>query len=302
MRGIGALVRTFTGTPPRAAKARPGSPQGGTRPSPPASRPRPRPTRPPRERTYETTLGWYAACASPRVQLLSTHRVEGVGDEATLMVLRNWAEPGDHPGGRRGPHRRADDHRRRHPHRHHRPDRGARPRRRAPGCSPPRCSGLCTLPDAGGCAATPQVKDSSPVPVGKHPSLLVEADLPPVPGIDQPWVGTQPTQGQGERRRHPLRRHRVHRPGVHQGLTRTFVIPAATQLPPEFGLSRDRGRAAPQAGAGLRRRHPRQAREVPRRRPRHRRRAARPGGDRAAATCPCGGSPSRSPRSGRCAS
>ena len=86
MRGIGALVRTFTGTP----QGRQGS--APTR-SPRASPPRPRPTRTPRERTYTTTLGWYAGCASPRVQLLSTHRVAGVGDEATLMVLRSWAEP-----------------------------------------------------------------------------------------------------------------------------------------------------------------------------------------------------------------
>ena len=73
-------------------------------------------------------------------------------------------------------------------------------------------------------------------------------------------------------------------PGFTEALTRTFVIPAATELPPEFGLTETVGALPPQAGAGLRRRHPRQARRLPRRRPRHRRRAARRWRRAAAAT------------------
>ena len=46
----------------------------------------------PRRRT-ETTAGWYAGCTSPRMQLLTTHKVKGVGDEAMLFTLRDWNEP-----------------------------------------------------------------------------------------------------------------------------------------------------------------------------------------------------------------
>ena len=43
--------------------------------------------------TYRTTAGWYAGCTSPRMQLMSTQKVRGVGDEAMLFVLRDWNEP-----------------------------------------------------------------------------------------------------------------------------------------------------------------------------------------------------------------
>ena len=188
------------------------------------------------ERTYATTLGWYAGCASPRVQLLSTHRVEGVGDEATLLVLRNWADPVttqvvgvartggltttvvDTGTGITDPTKEPDL------------DPSA-------GLLATAVSGLCTLPDAGSCTATPKLKDSSPVPVGRHPSLLVEADLPPVPSIDQPWVGTEPRKAKENVAATRCDDTEFSGPGFTKAMTRTFVIPAATELPPEFGLA-----------------------------------------------------------------
>jgi hypothetical protein len=245
MHGIGALVRTFTGT-----ATKPGAKAGaGTSTSKPGSKVADEPgpltagqsveasaDDEAAQKTYRTTVGWYAACASPRVQLLSTHRVEGVGDEATLMVLRSWADPVTtqvvgvaRTGGltttvvdtRTGLVDPEDE-----------PDLGP-----SAGLLATAVTGMCTLPDAGGCSATPTLRDSSPIPVGKHPSLLVEADLPPVPGIDQPWVGTKPRRAKENVAATRCDDTDFTAPGFSDAYTRTFVIPAATQLPPEFGLS-----------------------------------------------------------------
>ena len=224
MHGIGALVRTFTATTPKSGPLTAGQSAEASADEAAA------------ERTYKTTLDWYAACASPRVQLLSTHRVAGVGDDATLMVLRDWTDPVttqvvgvartggltttvvNTVTGMTGPAEEPDL------------DPSA-------GLLANAVTSLCTLPDAGGCSATPKLKDASPVPVGKHPSLLVEADLPPVPTIDQPWVGTQPAKAQQNVAATRCDDTEFTGPGFTTALTRTFVIPAATQLPPEFGLS-----------------------------------------------------------------
>ena len=224
MHGIGALVRTFTATTPKSGPLTAGQSAEASADEAAA------------ERTYKTTLDWYAACASPRVQLLSTHRVAGVGDDATLMVLRDWTDPVttqvvgvartggltttvvNTVTGMTGPAEEPDL------------DPSA-------GLLASAVTSLCTLPDAGGCSATPKLKDASPVPVGKHPSLLVEADLPPVPTIDQPWVGTQPAKAKQNVAATRCDDTEFTGPGFTTALTRTFVIPAATQLPPEFGLS-----------------------------------------------------------------
>ncbi len=224
MRGIGALVRTFNGTAPKLGALTAGQSAEASVDAESA------------ERTYATTLGWYAACASPRVQLLSTHRVQGVGDEATLLVLRSWAEPVTtqvvgvaRSGGltttvvdtRTGLTDPAKE-----------PDLGP-----SADLLASAVSGLCTLPDAGACSTTPTVKDSSPVPVGRHPSLLFEADLPPVPGIDQPWVGTTPRKARENVAATRCDDTTFSGPEFTKALTRTFVIPAAAELPPEFGLA-----------------------------------------------------------------
>ena len=224
MHGIGALVRTFSGRAPKVGPVTAGQSAEASADETAA------------EHTYDTTVGWYAGCASPRVQLLSTHRVDGVGDEATLMVLRDWNAPvttqvvgvartggltttvTDTLTGMTDPAKE--------------PDLGPTATLLASAVT-----GLCTLPDAGGCSAAPVVKDSPPVPVGRRPALLVEADLPPVPKVDQPWVGTAPTRAKENMAATRCDNTEFTDPSFSQAYTRTFVVPAATQLPPQFGLS-----------------------------------------------------------------
>ncbi len=224
MRGIGALVRTFTGTAPKTGPITAGQSAEASVDADVA------------QRTYKTTLDWYAACASPRVQLLSTYRVGGVGDEATMMVLRNWTRPVTtqmvgvaRTGGLTTTVVNTVT--------------GITDPTVQPDLKPSvallatAVTGLCTLPDAGSCAGPTSLHDTAPVPVGKHPSLLVEADLPPVPTIDEPWAGTQPTKARENVAATRCDDTEFTGPGFTKSLTRTFVIPAATQLPPEFGLS-----------------------------------------------------------------
>jgi hypothetical protein len=89
------------------------------------------------------------------------------------------------------------------------------------------------------------VRDSAPVPVGRHPALLVEADLPPVPGIDQPWAGTSPRKAKENVAATRCDAADFSGPEFTDAMTRTFVIPAATELPPEFGLAETEGALAP---------------------------------------------------------
>jgi DNA-directed RNA polymerase specialized sigma24 family protein len=232
MRGIGALVRTFSGNAPKLGALTAGQSAEASSDADAA------------ERTYKTTTDWYAGCASPRVQLLSTYKVVGVGDEATLMVLRNWNEPAttqvvgvartggltttvvSTTPGPAGPAKAPD----------------LKP---SAGLLATAVTSLCTLPDAGGCAATPKLKESRPAPVGKHPSLLVEADLPPVPSIDQPWAGTQPVRAKENLAATRCDKTEFTGADFAKALTRTFVIPAAPKLPPEFGLSETVGALPP---------------------------------------------------------
>ncbi|MXG89449.1 hypothetical protein [Nocardioides flavescens] len=223
-RGIGALLRTFTGTLPKVGPVTAGQMAEASADVTAA------------ESAYDTALSWYAGCTTPRVQLLSTHRVRGVGDEATMLVLRNWSDPvttqvvGLARTGaltttvvdtRTGVDKAGSE-----------PD-------LAPSATllANAVTGLCTLPDHGGCEAAPQVSDASPAPVGRHPSLLIEADLPPVPGIDQPWVGTDPVKARENVAATRCDQTSFAGPEFTKARTRSFVIPAATDLPPEFGLT-----------------------------------------------------------------
>ena len=227
-RGIGALVRSFTGTAPDVGPVTAGQAAEASADVPAA------------EKAFDTAVSWYAGCDSSRVQLLSTHRVKGVGDEATMLVLRDWTAPvttqvvGIARTGaltttvvdtRTGASDPAQE-----------PDLGPSATLLAQAVT-----GLCTLPDKGGCSATPQVIDSSPVPVGRQPAMLIEADLPPVSGIDQPWVGTDPIKARENVAATRCDDTSFAGPEFTKARTRSFVIPAATQLPPEFGLTETTG-------------------------------------------------------------
>ena len=186
------------------------------------------------EAAYTKSLGWYGGCRDARVQLLGARRVTGLGDQATVLLLRNWTAPqrtvavgvartgllttavaGTVPVGR------SDD---------------------------PAVTGttsllttalqqLCRLPGAGTC--TTQVSASATVPpaTGPDPALLTEVDLPPVSGVEQPWVGTPPAPATTNVAATRCDEASFTGPSITHAVTRSFVIPTAQGLAPQFGLT-----------------------------------------------------------------
>lgn len=203
-------------------------------------------------RAFRTMVTWVAGCTEPRMQLLETRTPEGVGDESVQLVLRSWADPVTTyvvgvartgvfttttalrtPG-----------------------DGEAAP---VPGAAllADAVGGLCAQPDAGACAPD-RVRTvlRDPVPVGPRPALVSELDLPPVTGVDVPWVGTDPARPAAAGNAAATGCDRTSFTGEFGGsrftrtATRTFVVPEA-DLPQEFGLTETIGALARPAAIGL---------------------------------------------------
>jgi DNA-directed RNA polymerase specialized sigma24 family protein len=223
-RGRATLVRYFEGTDADGGRTTAVQLTEASR-SPKAAR-----------RAFRTTASWIAGCAEPRVQLLGTRVPREVGDEALQVVLRSWTAPVTTyvigiartgafttttaltvPGAAV-------------------PDRQA-----AAGLLAAGVTRLCAEPTAGACAATtPAVDDVDPLPTGARPALLSELDLPPVTGVDQPWVGTQPVRPTTNAAATGCDRTSFAEPfqgsRFSRSATRTFLVPEA-DLPQEFGLT-----------------------------------------------------------------
>jgi DNA-directed RNA polymerase specialized sigma24 family protein len=183
------------------------------------------------ERAYATALRWYAECQDPRTQLLATHRVARVGDDAMVLSLRSWAQQ---PAGisvalaRTGQAlvttvvRNSE---------------GAAPdaRTAATGLAA-SVNALCGSPGAGTCAGPPRVASTSPYPVGRPAGLLAAVDLPPVAGAVGPWVGTDPEKARTNFASTRCDNTRFDAKGLQHSLTRTFLFPANTKAD-TFGLT-----------------------------------------------------------------
>ncbi|MDQ4052851.1 MAG: hypothetical protein M3237_09135 [Actinomycetota bacterium] len=186
-------------------------------------------------RAFTTTLGWYAGCMEERTQLVSTRRVTSVGDQAMLVVLRDWEDPlttmtvgiartgqfttttATMVGDAARPN--VDGHTQ---------------------LLASAVSALCTLPEGGECSGGARARQVAPLPVGKAPAMLSELDLPPVPGVDRPWVGTDPERATNNlaqtRCDNATFSGRFDEAEFAANWTRTFLIPEA-KLPDEFGLT-----------------------------------------------------------------
>ncbi len=193
---------------------------------------------------YAVMLGWFGGCTDARVQLLSTYDVGAVGDAATLVVLRSWKRPettmvaGVARTGRASTvmFTRAQD--------TDRPALTAAARLLADAVN-----GLCRLPETGPCAEKPEVVPAPPVPAGDVPSMLSEVDLPPVVGIDRPWIGTEARVARANLAASRCDLTRFDVKGMRRNMTRTFVIPEAP-LSDLFGLTETVGLLpAKQAGS-----------------------------------------------------
>ncbi|GAA1965674.1 hypothetical protein GCM10009798_27510 [Nocardioides panacihumi] len=184
---------------------------------------------------YAASLKWYAACREPRLQLLSTRQVAGLGDEATLVELRDWNTPGRSivaSVARTGVLTTTIV--------SEQPAPGKQSVRTNTGLLAQAVGQLCGLPDGGTCAGTPKLREIDPIPTGDHPAMLDEVDLPPVRTVAQPWMATAPKSATTNLAATRCDQSVFHRKGVTGDLTRSFVIPTA-KLPPQFGLTQTVG-------------------------------------------------------------
>lgn len=193
-------------------------------------------------RAYGTTLDWYAGCSDDRTQLLATQAVEGVGDEAMLLTLRDWSDPvttvvaGVARTGQLVTTTVTET------------VAGTQPQtQQAAALLGQAVTGLCTQPDAGACTTAPRLRPAAPLPVGKVPAMLAEVDLPPVSGVTRPWAGTEPARARTNLAATTCDDSEFVGPGWTANRTRTFLVPGAG-LPAEFGLTQTVGALAlPQA-------------------------------------------------------
>ena len=216
---------------------------------------------------------WYAGCTTTRVQLLATTACRGVGDEATLLVLRTWADPVTtqvvgvaRTGGLTttvvNTVTGMTD-----------PDDGAGPEPSA-GLLAAAVSGLCALPDAGNCAGRRSSRTPRRSRSGRHPACWSRPTCRPVP-THRRSRGSAPSRRKAEDNVAATQCDNTDfsRPGHHQGADPDVRDPGGDAAAARVRPLRDRRRAARarQAHAFVER-HPRQAR--PRcpsdERPRHR--------------------------------
>lgn len=180
--------------------------------------------------TFRTAQGWYAGCVDSRAQLLATHKIARVGDQATVLTLRTWNKtPAEIAVGL------------------------ARTGRltvitvvRTTGKQVPlaaAANGLaaavnatCGKAGAGACAGPPKMRPVAPIAVGRYPGLLSPVDLPPVAGAVGPWVGTDPVRARRNYASTRCDNTQFTGKGMKQALTRTFVFPAKKR-PSTFGLT-----------------------------------------------------------------
>jgi DNA-directed RNA polymerase specialized sigma24 family protein len=181
------------------------------------------------QRGYATALDWFAGCGDDRAELISTHRVDGVGDEAMLLVLRAWDGAGSTlvAGVARTGELTTTTFTRT-------PVGTAPARQKAAELLADAVSGLCNLQGAGSCAFDPKLRDAAPVPAATVPAMLAEVDLPPVTGVEKPWVGTEPRQARSNAAATTCDQTDFR--STSNGVTRTFLVPGAG-LPAQFGLT-----------------------------------------------------------------
>lgn len=185
---------------------------------------------------YDRVLGWFAACEGADVQLERTFDVGRVGDRSVLLDLEGWGTPrrswlvgvaqvgqvvtttvvktvgGAEPSAVRGSRALATSARL-----------------------------LCERAGRDDCGGRPRLTLSPPLPSTETPGALAHVDLPPLTGIQQPWVGTQPVvTSQSPVSPSSCDRARFRREGARRIRTRTFVVPES-RLPEIFGLTQTWG-------------------------------------------------------------
>ena len=184
---------------------------------------------------FHKTVDWYAGCRLGRLQVLTSYRVDNIGDEAEALLLRIWSKPvttmsvavartgsvttstiGTTVGGAPPP----------------------------PGQITQSLADsvamLCSRSGSTDCAKKPTYRVVPPPPSGDERGILAVPDLPPVGRINAPWVGTEPADGRVNPSATTCDHADFAKGGAVRTRTRTYLIPQA-KVPARFGLSETYG-------------------------------------------------------------
>ncbi|HXH77057.1 hypothetical protein [Nocardioides sp.] len=179
---------------------------------------------------FRTAQGWYADCLDSRAQLLSTHTIGRVGDEATVLNLRTWNKTpariavGLARTGRLTVITLVSS-----------TGKPVPVQATATGLAA-AVNATCGKAGAGACAGPPKMRSSAPLAVGRPPGLLSAVDLPPVAGAVGPWVGTDPQRPRANAASTYCDNTQFAGKAVKRPLTRTFLFPAQKKMD-TFGLT-----------------------------------------------------------------
>lgn len=185
------------------------------------------------KKSYLTTRNWFADCQAPRLRLLNTWKLSGLGDEAELMGFELTADSAI--------------------------------RRMTVGLArdnaltismvaetengndvDPQVAGnvlaqalkrLCQSSAAGDhCKATPTLEASNPPPASDAKGFLAVVDLPAVGAIQFPWIGSDLLPGEPNVASTPCDNTSFIKAGATSAQSRSYLIPQAG-LPARFGIT-----------------------------------------------------------------
>jgi DNA-directed RNA polymerase specialized sigma24 family protein len=182
-------------------------------------------------RAYEKTLGWYAGCTHPRVQLVGSFVVKRPFGDFQILRLRSHRSPQKvftvglaHSGrvtstvvhertGSSGPS--IDDF-----------------------AMTLNASVQRVCRDSGGrCTDDFEVAPALPPRTESSGAFLDTVDLPPVADIDEVWSGTRPLKPRSNPAATQCGDADFRRKGLEETSSRVFVIPDAVGVPAEFGVT-----------------------------------------------------------------
>ncbi len=193
------------------------------------------------QETFAAVRAWFTSCAVERSQLLQTHTVRSVGEEANLFTLRTWT---NRPRtlslavARSGALTYATT--------YQTTGRALAPKDAALLLSVALNRG-CGEEAAGACAGAPAARAIAPLPIGEPSGLLSVVDLPPVTGVRGPWVGTEPERpGNANLSATPCDNTSFRGGPLRAPLVRTFLFPR-TPRTTALGLGQSAGIARPAA-------------------------------------------------------
>ncbi len=198
------------------------------------------------ERAYTAVVGWYAGCTDPRTRLVAAYDLSGVGDQATVFLLRSW---GRKPRTVTVGVARTDqittttvrvasgaDHAQ------------LRPVAKVLGAAVNR---LCNGPGGGTCAVPAKLAEIPPPPVGSPPGLLDVVDLPQAGTSLGAWIGTDAVKASDNLAAVSCDHSDFSRKPVSRGRTRSYLI-VTGKLPKRFGITETIGTLpSPKAAHGF---------------------------------------------------